>query len=80
VALVSTFNSQLSAVTFTNAITISETNLTYDGQDIIVDGATVTIDGQHNFDSLLLTYNAVLGHSPSRMATANFCDNRVGEF
>lgn len=38
------------AVTFTNTVTISETNTAYDGQDIVVDGATVTIDGPHSFN------------------------------
>ena len=52
-----------SAVTFTNAVTISETNLTYDGQDVIVDGATVTIDGPHSFNSVLLTNSAVSTNS-----------------
>lgn len=46
----STFNPQLfAAITFTNAVTISETNTNYDGQDIIVDGATVTIEWSTNF-------------------------------
>lgn len=30
-----------SAATFTNNLLISETNFTYDGQDIVVDGATM---------------------------------------
>jgi hypothetical protein len=51
------------AASFTNAVTISETNTTYDGQDIVVNGATVTINGTHRFNSLLLTNNAVLTHS-----------------
>ncbi len=47
---VSTFNPQLFvAITFTNAVTISEANTNYDGQDIIVDGATVTIEWGTNF-------------------------------
>ena len=37
------------AVTFTGNITISEGDTTYDGQDIIVDGATATINGAHSF-------------------------------
>jgi hypothetical protein len=51
-------------VTFTNAATISETDTNYDGQDIVVDGATVTIDGPHSFNSVRLANNAVLTHSP----------------
>lgn len=61
----STFNPQLNAaVTFTNLASISETNTAYDGQDIFVDGAAVTIDGPHSFNSVLLTNDAVLIHSP----------------
>jgi hypothetical protein len=33
-------------------------------QDIVIDGATVAIDGPHAFNSLLLTNGAVLTHSP----------------
>ena len=36
------------AVTFTGNVTISEGDTTYDGQDIIVNGATVTINGAHS--------------------------------
>ena len=42
------------AVTFTTNVTISEGDTTYDGQDIIVDGATATINGAHSFTSLSL--------------------------
>ena len=52
------------AATFTTGFTITETNLTYDGQDIVISGATVAIDGAHAFNSLLLTNGAVLTHSP----------------
>ena len=52
----------LHAAEFTTPITISETDTTYDGQDIVIDGTTVTIDGPHSFNSLLLTNNAVLTH------------------
>src|SRR6266446_1906212 len=51
------------AATFTNDATITETNTAFDDQDIIVSGATVTIDGPHSFSSLLLTNGAVLTHS-----------------
>ncbi len=54
---------QLSAATFTNNITITETNTTYEGQDIVISGATVTIDGPHSFNSIRLTNNAALTHS-----------------
>lgn len=53
------------AATFTTTALISEANTAYDGQDIVIDGAvTVTIDGRHAFNSLLLTNGAVFTHSP----------------
>ena len=56
------------AATFTTGFTITETNLTYDGQDIVISGATVAIDGPHGFNSLLLTNGAVLtSFSPPRL-------------
>ena len=54
----------LLAATFTTAVTISESDTTYDGQDIVVNGATLTVNGAHSFASLLLTNGAVLTHSP----------------
>ena len=35
------------AAVFTTNLTLSETNFAYDGQDIVMDGATVAIDGPH---------------------------------
>src|SRR5215475_6762385 len=65
-ALFTVFSQRLAAssAVFTNDVTISETDTNYDGQDIVVDGATVTVNGAHSFNSLLLTNNAVLTHSP----------------
>jgi hypothetical protein len=42
-------------VTLTNNLTIIETNFTYDGEDIVVSGATLTVHGPHAFNSHLLT-------------------------
>jgi RHS repeat-associated protein len=52
------------AATFTNSFLLSETNALYEGHEIIVDGATLTIDGAHTFRSVFLTNGAVLTHSP----------------
>jgi hypothetical protein len=38
------------AVFITNSI-ITETNFAYDGQDIVVSGATLTVDGRHSSPS-----------------------------
>ena len=54
----------LGAATITTNLTLSEANLTYEGQDIVVSGATLTLDGPHAFNSLFLTNGAVLTHSP----------------
>jgi hypothetical protein len=50
----------LHAAEFTTPTTISETDTTYDGQDIVISGTTVAIDGAHSFNSLLLTNNAAI--------------------
>jgi len=53
----------LHAAEFTTPITLSETDTPHDGQDIVINNTTATIDGAHSFNSLLLTNNAVLTHS-----------------
>ncbi len=57
------------AATFTSNFVITETNLLFDGEGIVVSGATLTIDGTHRFNSLLLTDGAVLKHSPCTAAS-----------
>ena len=61
--------------TFTSNAAISVGNTTYDGQDIIVQGCTLTVDGQHAFASLQVTNGGVLSHSSAPNGEAN---NRVG--
>ena len=51
------------AATFTTNALITEADTSFDGQDIVIDGATLTVDGRHYFNSLLLTNGAVLTHS-----------------
>ena len=58
-------------ITSTN-ISVADTNS--DGQDIIVSGCTLTVDGPHSFASLLLTNGATLTHTP---AYAGEPDNQV---
>ena len=50
----------LQAAEFTTPTTISETDTTYDGQDIVINSTTVAIDGAHSFSSLLLTNNTAI--------------------
>lgn len=52
------------AVSFKSDAAITAQDTTYEGQDIIIEAATVTMDGIHSFRSLLLTNNGTLTHSP----------------
>jgi hypothetical protein len=70
----STFNPQpLHAATFTTNALITEADTSFDGQDIVVSGATLTVDGRHPFNSLLLTNGAVLTclRPPPKLASVN---------
>ncbi|HEU0011310.1 MAG TPA: hypothetical protein VFT34_15940, partial [Verrucomicrobiae bacterium] len=58
------FAPSAAAAVFTTNTIITEDDMTYDGEDIVVFDATVTIDGPHSFNSLVLTNNATLTHSP----------------
>ena len=75
-AAFSFFNPRLGAATttFTTSALISETNTAYNGQDIVVSGATLTVDGPHAFNSLLLTNGAVLTHSPCSASQTHSLD------
>ena len=48
---------------FSTDTTIAEANFTYEGQDIVVDRATLTLNGAHRFRSMVLTNGAMLTHS-----------------
>ena len=52
----------LNGATFVINARIGEYDNSFDGQDIVVSGATLTVDGRHSFNSLLLTNGAVLTH------------------
>jgi hypothetical protein len=62
------------AATFTTNALITEADTSFDGQDIVVSGATLTVDGRHSFNSLLLTNGAVLTHSPCTATVAHKLD------
>jgi hypothetical protein len=62
---------------FTTSTTINEANTQYDGQDIAIVGATVAIDGPHNFRSILLVGGAVLTHTANTAAQVHGLDVRV---
>jgi hypothetical protein len=51
-------------VVITSNLTISETDSSYDGADLVITGPiTVAIDGAHSFNSLTLNNGATLTHS-----------------
>ncbi len=64
---------------FTTNTIIHEGDTTYDGQDIAVDGATVTIDGPHDFDSVQLVHGAALTHSADTATQTHELDLTVTE-
>ena len=51
------------AVVFTNDAAIPAGDPAYDEMDILVDGATLTVDGEHLFASISLTNGAILTHT-----------------
>ncbi len=53
------------AVIFNSSTSIASGDTNYDGQPVIVSGCTLTVDGAHNFASLLLTNGATLTHTPA---------------
>ena len=54
----------VSAVTFTKDTLIPPDNRNYEGQNIVVDKCTVTIDGQHVFASIQVLHGGGITHSP----------------
>ena len=53
------------AIVITNDTTIGVTDSTYDGQDIVVSNAVLTVDGPHALNSLRLAAGSTLTHSAS---------------
>lgn len=51
-------------VTFTSNTTILAGDGTYEGYDVTVSGCTLTVDGVHAFNSLLVSNNGVVTHDP----------------
>ncbi len=65
---------QLSAVVFTTSTNISPADMSFDGADVVVSNCTVTVDGAHSFNSVLVTNGGVLTHTffPSGSTTLVF--------
>ncbi len=62
---------------FATSTTISETNTTYDDQDICINATTVAIDGSHDFHSVHLLNGAVLTHSANTATQTHNLDLTV---
>ena len=56
-------NEVLADTVFTAPVVISESNTSYDGQNIAIKGTNVAINGAHNFSSVQLIDGAILTHS-----------------
>jgi len=56
------------AVTFTHDTVINLGDTTYDGQDIVIQACTVTVNGAHAFKGVQVTGGGVLTHSPTTPA------------
>ena len=69
----------VASTVFTSPVVISETNTTYDGRDIAIQGTTVTIDGPHSFNSLHLFGGAVLTHSANDSTATHKLDLTVAD-
>ena len=53
------------AVTFTQDTLIASDDTTYDNDDIVVDGCTVTVNGAHPFNSIQIINGGLVTHSPN---------------
>ena len=63
-ALALSLASHTQAALFLTDTTIGAANTNYDGQDVVVIGCTLTIDGAHSFSDLLVIENGVVTCSP----------------
>ena len=52
-----------SATVFTNTTAISPLDTSYDGADIVISNCTVTMDGVHSFNSVLVGAGGALTHT-----------------
>lgn len=66
-------------VILSSATTITESDTSYDGHDILIEGATVAIDGPHNLNSVQLINGAVLTHSADTTTTTHELDLTVAQ-
>jgi hypothetical protein len=58
------------ALTITNNLNLTPADTSYEGADIIVSNCTVTLDGTHSFNSLLIGAGGVLTHTAAPNGSA----------
>lgn len=58
--VVLTLSVPVESVTFTSDTSITSGDYTYDGQDIVVEGCILTIDGEHQFNSMQITNSGIV--------------------
>lgn len=63
--------SLLRATTLTNDTTINSGDATYDTQDIVVSGCTLTVNGPHSFNSLQVIAGGILTHTAAASGQPN---------
>jgi len=56
---------QADTCSFTTDTTINDGDATCDGQNVVVNGCTLTVNGQHAFHSLQVVNNGTVTHSPA---------------
>jgi hypothetical protein len=61
----------LRAATFSADTIIGVGDTTYDGQDIVVSGCTLTVNGPHSFNSLQVISSGILTHSAAASGQPN---------
>ncbi len=61
----------LRAATFSTDTIIGVGNATYDGQDIVVSGCTLTVNGPHSFNSLQVISSGILTHTAAASGQPN---------
>lgn len=54
------------ATVITSNLAITPIDASYDGADLVISNCTVTVDGAHSFNSLLVGAGGVLTHSYSQ--------------
>ncbi|MCY2962404.1 MAG: Ig-like domain-containing protein, partial [Planctomycetota bacterium] len=71
-------NIQTNAI-FASATTISASNSSFEGKDLLINGATVTIDGPHSFNSVHIINGGILTHSAATTSSTSALNLTVAQ-